>query len=174
MPIEKIRAIVTGATGMVGEGVLHECLLHSDIEKVLIINRRPSGISHPKLTEIIHQDFFDFSPIENQLEGYNAAFLCLGVTSLGLNEEQYNHLTYDLTMHVAEKLAKHNPGMTCCYVSGAGTGNEKRALGKFGMWVRIKTKTENDLLKLPFKKAYMFRPAYIQPTKGLKNTQKPY
>jgi len=174
MPNEKIRAIVTGATGMVGEGVLHECLLHPDVEKVLIINRRPSGITHPKLTEIIHADFFDLSPIEKQLEGYNAAFLCLGVTSLGLNEEQYSHVTYDLTMHMAETLAKHNPGMTCCYVSGAGTGNEKRMGGKFGMWVRVKTKTENDLMKLPFKKAYMFRPGYIHPTKGMKNTNKLY
>ncbi len=171
---EKIRAIVTGATGMVGEGVLHECLLHPDVEKVLIINRKPSGYTHPKLTEIIHKDFFDFSPIENQLEGYNAAFLCLGVTSLGLNEEEYSRVTYDLTMHVAETMLKHNPGMTCCYVSGAGTGNEKKMGGKFGMWVRVKTRTENDLVKLPFKKAYMFRPGYIQPTKGLKHTQKAY
>jgi len=174
MPNEKIRAIVTGATGMVGEGVMHECLLHPDVEKVLIINRRPSGITHPKLTEIIHADFFDLSPIESQLEGYNAAFLCLGVTSLGLNEEQYSHVTYDLTMHVAETLAKHNPGMTCCYVSGAGTGNVKPGNSKFNMWVRVKNKTENDLMKLPFKKAYMFRPGYIQPTKGLKNTNKLY
>jgi len=174
MPNEKIRAIITGATGMVGEGVLHECLNHPDVEKVLIINRRPSGISHPKLTEIIHKDFFDFTTIENQLGGYNAAFLCLGVTSLGLNEEQYNHLTYDLTVHVAEKLAKHNPGMTCCYVSGAGTGNVKPGNSKLNMWVRVKNKTENALMNLSFKKAYMFRPAYIQPTKGLKNTQKPY
>lgn len=162
----KVRAIITGATGMVGEGVLHECLLSPDVEEVLVINRKPCGVVHPKLKEIIHTDFFDFSPIEGKLSSYNACFFCLGVTSIGLKEEQYNHLTYDLTLHVAETLLKLNPGMTFCYVSGSGTDSSGK--GKT-MWARVKGKTENHLMRLPFKKAYMFRPGYMQPTKGLKN-----
>jgi uncharacterized protein YbjT (DUF2867 family) len=166
----KIRAIVTGATGMVGEGVLHESLQHPDVEEVLVINRKPGGVSHPKLKEIIHQDFFDFSAIENQLKNYNACFFCMGVTSVGKKEPEFTHLTYDLTMHAARTFSKSNTDMTFCYISGAGTdGTEK---GKT-MWARVKGRTENDLMKL-FRKAYMFRPGYIQPTKGLKNTLKPY
>src|SRR5688500_6027364 len=117
----KIRAIVTGATGMVGEGVLHECLNHPEVENVLIINRRPSGVTHPKLKEIIHTNFYDLTPIESQLKNYNACFFCLGATSIGKNEEDYRHLTYDLTINFANTLYKHNPDSTFCYVSGAGT-----------------------------------------------------
>ena len=167
----KIKAIVTGATGMVGEGVLHECLLHPDVEEVLVINRKPCGYSHPKLKEIIHQDFFDFSPIKDQLKGYNAYYFCLGVSSVGMNEKDYNHLTYDLTMHVAETLLKVNSDMTFCYISGASTDSTEK--GKM-MWARVKGKTENHLMNLGFKKAIMFRPALIQPIKGLKNTLKAY
>src|ERR1700722_9513099 len=107
----KIRAIVTGATGMVGEGVLHECLLHRDVEEVLIINRKPSGLSNPKLKEINHSDFFDLSAIENQLVNFNACFFCLGVSSVGMKEPTYNHLTYDLTLHMANTLVNRNPDM---------------------------------------------------------------
>ncbi len=167
----KIRAIVTGATGMVGEGVLHECLLHPDVEAVLVINRRPCGVIHPKLTEIIHTNFFDLSPIEQDLGGYNACFFCLGVTSVGKKEEVYNKLTYVLTMHVAETLVRHNSDMTFCYVSGVGTDSTEQ--GKI-MWARVKGKTENHLMRLPFKAAYMFRPGYMQPTPGLKNAPKAY
>lgn len=155
---------------MVGEGVLHECLHHPDVEKVLIVNRRPYGLSHPKLTELIHSDFHNISPISSQLKGYNACYFCLGVSSVGLKEPEFKRLTYDLTLHVAETLVKVNPDMTFCYVSGAGTdGTEK---GR-SMWARVKGKTENDLLKL-FKNGYAFRPGYMQPTKGLKNTLKYY
>jgi uncharacterized protein YbjT (DUF2867 family) len=167
----RMRAIITGATGMVGEGVLHECLLHPDVESVLVINRRPCSVQHPKLKEVLHQDFSDFSGIEKDLMGYNAGFFCMGVSSIGMSEEQYRHLTYDLTMALARPLAKLNPDMTICYVSGMGTDGSER--GRI-MWARIKGKTENDLMRLPFRRAYMFRPAFLQRTKGLKNTYTVY
>ncbi|MCH6573850.1 MAG: NAD-dependent epimerase/dehydratase family protein [Bacteroidetes bacterium] len=171
MITEKINAIIFGATGMVGEGVLHECLKHPDIESVLVINRRSCGVNHEKLREIIHTDFLDFSTIENELAGYNACYFCMGVSSIGKKEEEYTRLTYDLTMHVANTLVKLNPEMTFCYISGAGTDSTEKGRS---MWARVKGKTENDLMKLPFKASYMFRPGYIQPTKGLKNTYKFY
>lgn len=163
----KIRAIITGATGMVGEGVLYECLQHPGVETVLVINRRPCGISHPKLREIIHSDFSDMSPVAAQLEGYNACYFCLGVSSVGMKEPEYTRLTYDLTLHVATVLSVYNPDMIFCYVSGAGTDSSEK--GRL-MWARVKGKTENALLKLPFKAVYLFRPGYMQPTQGLKNT----
>ena len=163
----KIRAIVTGATGMVGEGVLHECLNHGVVEQVLVIGRKTCGVIHPKLKEIIHADFYDLSLIRLRLGGYNACFFCLGATSMGMNEDEYRKLTYTLTMNVAETLCKINTGMTFCYISGAGTDSTER--GKF-MWARIKGKTENDLMKLPFKQVYAFRPGFMQPTRGLRNT----
>ena len=163
----KIRAIITGVTGMVGEGVMHEALSDPTVETVLAINRRPCGVSHAKLKEIIHSDFHDFSAIEQQLVNYNACFFCLGVSSVGMTEPEYKLKTYDLTLHVANTLVRLNPDMTFCYVSGAGTDSSEN--GK-SMWARVKGKTENDLMKLPFKKAYMFRPGIIEPTKGLKNT----
>jgi hypothetical protein len=167
----KIRAIITGATGMVGEGVLHECLLHPQVEAVLVINRKPGGYTHSKLKEIIHSDFFNFSSIENQLIGYNACFFCLGVSSIGLKEDTYYKLTHTLTLHVAETLSKLNTGMTFCYISGAGTDSSEKGRS---MWARVKGKTENDLMKLSFKQVFAFRPGFIKPTKGLKNTLKYY
>ncbi len=167
----KIKAIIFGATGMVGEGVLHECLLHPEVKSVLVINRRPLGITHGKVKEIIHQDFNDFSPIEAQVAGYNACYFCMGVSSVGMNEEKYRRITYDLTLNLARILSEKNPGMTFCYVSGVGTDSTGEGRS---MWARVKGKTENELLKLPFKAAYMFRPGYIQPTRGLKNTYKMY
>lgn len=167
----KIRAIVTGVTGMVGEGVLHECLQSPEIEEILIINRKPSGYTHPKLKEIIHQDFFDLSSIKAQLQGYNACFFCLGVSSVGMKEEEYTKMTYTLTMHVAETLSKLNPDMTFCYVSGSATDSTEKGRS---MWARVKGKTENDLMKLPFKAVYNFRPGYMHPTPGLKNTLPSY
>ena len=152
----KIKTIVFGATGMVGEGVLHECLKHPDIESVLVINRKPCGVEHAKLTQVIHPDFFNISSIETQFSGYNACYFCMGVSAMGMKEQDYRHVTYDLTMNIATTLAKLNPDMTFCYVSGTGTDSSEKGRS---MWARIKGKTENDLLKLPFKAAYMFRPA---------------
>jgi uncharacterized protein YbjT (DUF2867 family) len=165
-----IKAIVTGATGMVGEGLMHQCLQNPDVEQVLVINRKPSGVSHPKLKEIIHADFFDLSPISDQLTGYNACFFCLGVTSVGKKADEYYRLTYTLTMHMAQILAKQDPEMTFCYVSGAGTDGNEKGNG----WAAVKGKTENDLMKLPFKQVYAFRPGFIKPIKGLKNAHSFY
>ncbi|ANI88706.1 epimerase [Arachidicoccus ginsenosidimutans] len=161
----KLSVIITGSTGMVGEGVLHVCLNDARVENILVINRKPCGIVHPKLKEIIRSDFFDLSSIENELKGYNACFFCLGITSLRATEEQYSKITYDLTLYIANVLCKLNPDMTFIYVSGAGTtGDENARL----MWVRVKSKTENALAKLPFKKQFNFRPGFIKPIKGLK------
>jgi len=169
--MEKLRVIVTGATGMVGEGVLHECALHPDVEEILVLTRKASGYIHPKVKELIHTDFFDLSPIKEQLKNYKACFFCLGVSSIGMNEKEYTRMTYTLTLHVASVVSEQNPGMTFCYVSGASTDSTEK--GK-SMWARVKGKTENDLLKLPFKQVYLFRPGYMHPTKGLKNTLKSY
>jgi len=166
-----MRVIVTGATGMVGEGVLHECLQHPDVDQVLVINRKPCGVSHLKLKEVIHLNFQDLGPIESQLVNYDACFFCLGVSSVGMKEQQYHHLTYDLTIHVAETMSRLTQGMTFCYVSGSGTDSSEK--GK-RMWARVKGKTENKLLQLPFKKAYMFRPGFMKPTEGMKNTLRGY
>ncbi len=168
---EKIKAIITGASGMVGEGVLYECLNHPEVERVLVIGRKPCGHTHPKLKEIIHTNFFDLTAIENQLSGYNASYFCLGVSSVGISEEEYYKLTYTLTLNFAQTLAKLNTGMTFCYISGSGTDSSEK--GRLA-WARIKGKTENDLMKLPFKQAYAFRPGFMQPTKGLKNALKAY
>jgi len=163
-----LSVIITGSTGMVGEGVLHECLLHPSVEKILVVNRKSCGIEHPKLTEILVPDFFDLTAIENQLSGYNACFFCLGISSLGVNKEDYYHITYDLTMNFAEMLAKQNTEMTFCYVSGAGTDStEKGSIN----WARVKGKTENDLMKMNFKQARAFRPGFMLPTKGLKHSK---
>jgi hypothetical protein len=162
----KIQAIITGATGMVGEGVLIESLLHPDVEKVLVINRRPCGVVHPKLTEILHADFLNFTPIADKLTDYNACFFCLGVSSVGMSEEKYYLQTYTLTMHLAEILARQNSGMTFCYISGAGTDSTEK--GRLN-WARVKGKTENDLMKLPFKKAFAFRPGFMLASRGAKN-----
>ncbi len=162
-----VRAILFGATGMVGEGVLFETLADAAVESVLVIGRRPCNVRHPKLTEVLHDDFFDYSAIRDILKGYNACFFCLGVTSLGKKEDEYRRITYDLTMAAAGTLSQLNPDMVFCYVSGAGTDSSEK--GRL-MWARVKGKTENDLMKLPFKAVYAFRPGLIRPTKDLKNT----
>lgn len=169
--MKPLRVIITGATGMVGEGVLHRCLQDPRVEKVLVINRRADGVSHPKLTEIVHDNFYDISAIAAQLSGYNACFFCLGVTSLGKKEPEYYRLTYTLTLHVAQKLATLNPDMTFCYISGAGTDSSEKGRQ---MWARVKGKTENDLMKLPFQDVYAFRPGFIKTMPGMKHTQKFY
>ena len=162
----KIKAIVFGATGMVGEGVLHEALLHPDVESVLVVGRRPCGVVHPKLKEVIHQDMLSIAPIERLLAGYNACYFCLGVSSIGKTEAEYTRLTYDLTMHVARILSARNPDMTFCYVSGAGTDSSEKGTR---MWASVKGRTENELMGLPFKAVFAFRPGFIKPIKGLKN-----
>ena len=161
-----MKIILFGATGMVGQGVLRECLLDPGVESVLAVGRSPTGQRHAKLREILHGDFFDFSSIEPQLTGYDACFFCLGVSSIGMSEERYRRLTYDITLAAASTLAKLNPGMVFTYVSGRSTDSTEQ--GKL-MWARVKGKTENDLLKLPFKAAYMFRPAGIQPLHGIRS-----
>ncbi|MGE5500100.1 MAG: NAD-dependent epimerase/dehydratase family protein [Syntrophothermus sp.] len=167
----KIKAIVTGATGMVGEGVVHECLNHPDVESVLIAGRRPSGIMHPKVKEVIIPDFFDLSSAANELAGYNACFFCLGVSSVGMKESEYFRATYTLTMNFAQTVSRLNPGMTFCYVSGLGTDSSET--GK-SMWARVKGKTENELMKLPFRGFYAFRPGFMLSTPGMKNTLRAY
>ncbi|NSL85573.1 epimerase [Chitinophaga sp. Mgbs1] len=164
----KIKAIITGATGMVGEGVLLECLEHPDVEEVLVISRKASGLSHPRMKEIIHRDFFDLTPIVPQLSGYNACFFCLGISSVGVSQEEYRHITYDLTMNMADTLAPVNPDLTFCYVTGAGTDSSEQ--GRVA-WARVKGATENALLKV-FKNAYMFRPAFMKPSAGQRNVKK--
>src|SRR5258707_14508610 len=166
----KIRTIITGATGMVGEGVLIECLNHPDVQHVLVINRKPGGVSHPKLREIIHKDFFNLAPIEQQLIGFNACFFCLGVSSIGMSEAEYRHTTYDLTLNFAQLLAKLNPEMTFCYVTGAGTDSSEQ--GRTA-WARVKGATENALMRL-FKHAYMFRPGFMKAIPGQKNVKSYY
>lgn len=163
----EIKAIITGTTGMVGEGVMHECLNHPNVDEVLVLNRRPCGIQHPKLKEIIHNNFYDFSGITEQLKGYNACYFCLGTTSVGKKEDEYIKITFDITKALADELVKLNPDMTFCYISGAGTDSTEK--GKI-MWARVKGRTENYILNLGFKQAFAFRPAIIKPTKGLKNT----
>jgi hypothetical protein len=165
-----IRAIITGTTGMVGEGVMHQCLQHPDVEAVLIINRKPSGYKHPKLTEIVHADFFDLKPIEDRLGGYNACYFCLGISSVGVSKPDYYKTTYMLTMNVAQTLVQYNPDMTFCYVSGGGTDSKEKGTG----WAAVKGKTENDLMKLPFLQVFAFRPGFIKPIPGLTKTNKYY
>ena len=167
----KIRAIITGATGMIGKGVLLECLDHHDVEQVLAITRRPLDIQHPKLINVIHSDFMDLSAIRDQLTGYNACFFCLGVSATGMSESEYDQVTRQLTLNFAETALMQNPDITFCYISGAGTDSTE---GGRMMWARVKGKTENQLLAMPFKKAYMFRPAFIQPMKGIRSSTKLY
>ena len=163
--------LVTGVTGMVGEGVLHECLQHPSIASVVVLSRKPSGVTHPKLREILQGDFFDLSSIRSQLGGIDACLFCLGVSSVGMKEAEYFKMTHTLTLHVAETLVSLNPGMSFCYISGAGTDSSEK--GRM-MWARVKGKTENDLMKLTFRSVFAFRPGFIKPTPGMKNTLKIY
>ena len=166
-----MKIILFGATGMVGQGVLRECLLDREVESVLAIGRAPTGQQHEKLREIIHKDFTDFSAIEGSLAGYDACFFCLGVSAAGMTEQNYRHVTYDFALAAAQALAKLNPGMTFLYISGAGTDGSERSRM---MWARVKGQTENALLRLPFKAAYMLRPAYIQPLHGIRSKTRVY
>jgi hypothetical protein len=164
----KINVIIFGATGMVGEGILLEALRHANVESILVIGRRSCNMSHPKLRELIHSDFLDYSAIEDNLRSFNACFFCLGVSSVGMNEKDYSRVTYGLTIQAATTLSKLNPDMTFCYVSGTGTDSTEKSRI---MWARIKGKTENHLMKLPFKAVYLFRPGLMKPIKGQRNVK---
>ncbi|WP_439488841.1 NAD-dependent epimerase/dehydratase family protein [Algoriphagus sp.] len=161
-----LKIIITGTTGMVGEGVMQRCLENPKVEKVLSISRKPNGHQHPKLEELIHGDFTDLSPVEDQLTGYDACFFCAGISSLGISKEQYEKITYELTLSFASTLAKLNPEMTFTYVSGQGTDSSEK--GK-SHWARVKGKTENELKKLPFKQVYAYRPGAMKPLEGAKH-----
>jgi uncharacterized protein YbjT (DUF2867 family) len=160
-----ISAIITGASGMVGEGVLLACLADARVSRVLAVTRKPSGVTHPKLIELIHVDFDDLAPIQAQLAGYDACFFCLGVSSLGMSEADYKRVTYDLTTNFGRTLARLDPDMAFCYVTGAGTDSSEH--GK-SMWARVKGATENELLRL-FRRGVMFRPGMMRATKGQEN-----
>lgn len=162
-----IRVIITGATGMVGEGVLDVCLKDDRVAEVLVLGRRSCGYQHSKLKEIVHNDLHDLSSISTQFAGYDACYFCLGTTSVGKKEAEYYRITYMLTMHVAETLCRVNKNMVFCYVSGAGTDSSEQ--GRVN-WARVKGKTENDLQKLRFNKVFNFRPGALEPTPGLRNT----
>ena len=161
-----MRVVLFGGTGMVGQGVLRECLLDPDVESVLSVGRTATGQQHVKLRELVHRDFLDFSPIESELSGFDACFFCLGVSSAGMQEDDYRRITYDFTMAAARTLARLNPGMTFVYVSGMGTDSSERGRT---MWARVKGQTENALLRMPFRAAYMFRPGVIVPLHGIKS-----
>jgi uncharacterized protein YbjT (DUF2867 family) len=161
-----MNVLLFGATGMVGQGVLRECLLDPGVASVVSIGRSPTGVSHPKLREILHTDLTNYAPIESELSGFDACFFSLGISSAGLNEEQYSRVTYDITLRAAETLARLNPAMTFVYVSGQGTDSSEH--GRI-MWARVKGRTENALLRLPFKDAFMFRPGIIVPRFGARS-----
>lgn len=166
-----MKVIITGATGMVGKGVLLECLDHPDVDEVLCISRRKLNIEHPKLKELIHLDFSEFESVSNKLEGFDACYACMGVSSAGMAEEKYTELTYTYTLALAKTLLKLNKEFTFTYISGQGTDSTEK--GK-SMWARVKGKTENDLLNLGFKQAFMFRPGGIIPKRGIEPSSKLY
>jgi uncharacterized protein YbjT (DUF2867 family) len=166
-----MQVLLFGATGMVGQGVLRECLLDPQVTGVLAVGRSASGGQHPKLRELVQPDLFDLRTIETQLSGFDACFFCLGVSSVGMAEESYRRITYDLTLAVARTLARLNPRMTFVYVSGMGTDSTERGRT---MWARVKGATENALLRLPFRAACMFRPAMIVPLHGIRSKTRLY
>jgi uncharacterized protein YbjT (DUF2867 family) len=161
-----MKVIVTGATGMVGKGVLLECLENPDVARVLSLGRSPLGMTHPKLAEVVERDLFHLEAVERELSGYDACFFCLGASSVGMKEEDYFRVTHELTTSVARTLLRVNPGLVFVYVSGAGTDSTEKGSS---MWARVKGKTENDLLKMRFGAAFMFRPGYIHPMKGVQS-----
>jgi uncharacterized protein YbjT (DUF2867 family) len=165
-----MNVLILGATGMVGQGVLRECLLDTGVRRVVTLGRTPTGGQDVKLHEIVHADLFDLSAIERDLAGLDACFFCLGVTALGLSEAQYTRITHDLTLAVAETLARVNPGMTFVYVSGKGTDSSER--GRV-MWARVKGRTENALMRLSLR-SYMMRPGLIVPLHGIRSKTLPY
>jgi uncharacterized protein YbjT (DUF2867 family) len=159
-----MKVILFGATGMIGQGVLRECLLDDDVERVLSIGRKATGQTHPKLEQLTRDDPSDLTTIEADLSGYDACFFCLGISSAGMKEAEYRRITYDMVVAVAGALVERCPRMTFIYISGAGTDSTERGRS---MWARVKGETENALLKMPFKAVFMFRPGYIQPLHGI-------
>jgi uncharacterized protein YbjT (DUF2867 family) len=166
-----MNVLIFGATGMVGQGVLRECLLDPDVQLVQTIGRSATGLEHEKLREIVHQDMTSYTSLDVQLSGCDACFFCLGVSSSGTKEDEYERVTYGITMAAAEALSRLNPLMTFIYVSGAGTDSSEH--GRI-MWARVKGRTENALLRLPFKAAYMFRPGVIEPLHGVRSKTPAY
>lgn len=166
-----MRVIIFGASGMVGKGVLLECLKDPGVDSILVVGRSACGVTHDKVTEILHPDLFDLSDLRDRLAGLDACFFCLGVSSAGLSEAEYDRVTYQLTVSVAETLAALNPELTFCFVSGAATDSSES--GRI-MWARVKGKTENHLLRMPFRAAYMFRPGFIQPMGGIRSKTRMY
>jgi uncharacterized protein YbjT (DUF2867 family) len=161
-----VRVLLFGATGMIGGGALIECLADSRVTAVLSISRSPSGLCHPKLTEVLHSDFFNLQPLAARLSGCGACFYCLGVTAVGLDEAAYSRITYDLTLVAARAYLAANPAGTFCYISGAGA--DSTGQGRV-MWARVKGRTENALLALGFARTYLLRPGLIQPVKGVRS-----
>ena len=166
-----MRVLIFGATGMIGQGVLRECLLDPQVHAVTTIGRSPAGVRNPKLTELVHRDMLHYTAIEANLRGFDACFFCLGVTSAGLSEADYERMTYGIATAAAETLARLNPGMTFVFVSGAGADSSEN--GRI-MWARVKGKTENTILRLPFRDAYVFRPAAVQPLHGARSRTASY
>jgi uncharacterized protein YbjT (DUF2867 family) len=166
-----MKVLIFGASGMVGQGVLRECLLADDVSVVVTLGRSPIGQSHPKLHEIVHQDLYHYSALDAQLRGFDACFFCLGTASSGKSEGEYKRVTFDLTLAAANTLAQLNPSMTFVYVSGAGADSSES--GPI-MWARVRGLTENTLRKLPFKAVYIFRPGVIQPLHGVRSKTAAY
>ena len=166
-----MKVLLFGATGMVGQGVMRECLIDPTVERVVTVGRRSTGDKHPKLGELVFPDLSTLAPLEPQLGGFDACFFCLGVSALGMSESQYSRVTYDLTLSVAKTLLRTSPGLTFIYVSGAGTDSSEKGRA---MWARVKGRTENALLSLPFKAAYMFRPGLIVPLHGIRSSTRWY
>ena len=166
-----MNILIFGATGMIGQGVLRECLHDPDVRLVKAVGRSASGVQHAKLRDIVHRDLHDFASIEQELGGCDACFFCLGVTSAGMSEADYERVTCGIATAAAETLARLNPQMTFVFVSGAGADSSER--GRV-MWARVKGKTENAILRLPFKAAYVFRPAFVQPMHGIRSRTRSY
>jgi uncharacterized protein YbjT (DUF2867 family) len=166
-----MNVLIYGATGMVGQGVLRECLLAPDVQRVQTIGRTATGIKHPKLREIELQDLSSYASLEDQLSGFDACFFCLGISSAGMKEEEYVRITYSIALAAGKTLSRLNPQMTFVYVSGAGTDSSEK--GRI-MWARVKGRAENALLRLPFKAAYMFRPGIIEPVYGARSKTRAY
>jgi uncharacterized protein YbjT (DUF2867 family) len=161
-----MKVIITGATGMVGKGVLLACLGDARVSHVLTLGRSVVGISHPKLTELVHENLLQIGPLADQVTGYDACFFCLGTSSMGVSKEEYRRITHDLTVHVAQVLLTRNPGMTFCYVSGAGTASSEKSTMD---WANVKGRVENELLRMGFKRVFMFRPAMVLPEGGVRS-----
>ena len=166
-----MKVILFGASGMIGQGVLRECLRAADVSRVLVVGRTSSGVSDPKLEELLHRDFTDFSAVEERFAGYDACFYCLGVSSSGMSEADYTRVTYDYTVAAAESISRRSPGLVFCFVSGGGTDATEQ--GRV-MWARVKGRAENAVARMPFRASYMFRPGLVQPLDGVRSKTRAY